>query len=101
MTSSRRLRNDANSLGHSVTHVKFDREINLFIISLQRSSHPNSCLIRTLLRWVFIGQYLQCVSMWDSRLRVVIGEHHFEFYYKKVRKCFTDNYKVKKEKKLK
>ena len=37
--------------------------------------------------------------MWDSRLCVVIGEHHIEFYYKKIRKCFVDNFKLKKKKK--
>ena len=36
--------------------------------------------------------------MWDCRLRVVIGEHYIEFYFKKIRKCFIDNYKLKKEK---
>ena len=39
--------------------------------------------------------------MWGSRLRVFIGEHHIEFYYKKIRKCFIDNFKLKKKKKKK
>ena len=98
---SMRFTSDANSLDHSVTHVNFDREINLFIkftklISSRLFPHTNSFAC-----WLFIDQYLECVSMWDSRLRVVIGEHHIEFYYKKIRKCFIDNFKLKKRKKEK
>ena len=98
MTSSMRFRSDANSLDHSVTHVNFDGEINVFIkftklISSQFFPHTNSFA-----RWLFIDRYLECVSMWDSRLRVIIGEHHIEFYYKKIRKCFIDNFKLKKKK---
>ena len=59
-------------------------------MSSQLFSHTNSFA-----RWLFIDQYLECVSMSDSRLPVVIGEHHIEFYYKKIRKCFIDNYKLK------
>ena len=81
------------SRGYSVTHVNFDGEINLFItftklISSQLFPHKNSFAHR-----VFIDQYLECVSMWDSRLCVVMVEHYIDFYCKKIRKCFIDNIK--------
>ena len=102
LTSSMGLRSDDHSsLGRSITDVNFDREINLLIkfkklISSRLFPHTNSFA-----HWLFIDQYLECVSMWDSRLRVVKGEHHIEFYYKNVRKCFIDNFKLKKKKKSK
>ena len=75
--------------------------INLFIkftklISSRLFPHTNS-----LAHWLFIDQYLECISMWNSRLHVIIGEHHIGFYYKKIRQCFIDNFKLEKRKKEK
>ena len=101
LTSSMGLRSDDHSsLGRSITDVNFDREINLLIkfkklISSRLFPHRNSFA-----HWLFIDQYLECVSMFESRQRVVKGEHHIEFYYKKMRKCFIiDHFMLKKKEK--
>ena len=100
-----RFRSDTNSLGHSITQSLTLTLIEklIYSLSLQSLSHPKSSLIQLFYfaRWLFIDQYLECVSMWDSRLRVVIEEHHIEFYYKKIRKCFINNFTLKKKKKKK
>ena len=67
-----RIRSDTNSLGRLVTYVNFD------------------------IQW-----YSECVGMWDSWLRVAKGENHIEFYYKKIRKCFIDNFNPTKKKERK
>ena len=61
---------------HSVTHVYFDGEINLFIKFTKFISSRLFPRTNSFTRLLFIDQYLECVSMWDSRLRVVIGELH-------------------------
>ena len=91
MMSSMRFGSEANSLDHLVTHINFDREINLFIKFTELISSQLFCHKNSFTRWLFIDQYLDWVSMWDSRLHVVIGEHHIEFYYKKIRQCFIDS----------
>ena len=55
----------------------------IYSSSIQNSSHPSSSLIQTLSLTGYLqtnDQYLECVSMWDSRLRVVKGKHRIKFY---------------------
>ena len=50
-------RSNANSLGHSFTHVNFDRENNLFIKFTKLISSRLFPYTNSFARWLFIDQY--------------------------------------------